>query len=221
MTITEQPPRPDVSEMVVVHDVLRDVLDAAPALVSAAGPADPDRVALISNFYDNVLSFLAVHHHGEDELVFPRLADRCPQDADLIGRVAAQHHDVDSAVAASEQSLREWAAGDASAQARVAAALTELGATIRAHLDDEEREVLPLCEAQLSLAEWSELPGHAMRAFAGDKLWLITGLIRQRMTPAQRDNMLANMPPPLVEMWASFGEAAFDDLIAAVGAPLG
>jgi hemerythrin-like domain-containing protein len=219
LTITEQTPRPDVSEMVVIHDVLRDVLDAAPELVGAADA--PGRARMLSNFYDNVLNFLAVHHAGEDELVFPRLIQRCPDDAAQVEQIAAQHHDVDAAVAASERSLTEWSAGDASAQSRVAAALADLRATMRTHLEDEEREVLPLCEAHLSIEEWSELPGHAMRAFAGDKLWLITGLIRQRMTQQQRDMMLAHMPPPLVDMWVSQGEAAFNDLIAEVGAPLG
>jgi hemerythrin-like domain-containing protein len=219
--VSAQSAHPDVSDMVVVHDVLRDVLDAAPALVGAAGPADQQRVALISNFYDNILSFLAAHHGGEDALVFPRLIERCPADAVLVEHIASQHHDVHAAVAASEQALKEWAAGDVSAQSRVASALQELGETMRTHLADEERELLPLCEANLSIQEWGELPGHAMRAFAGDNLWLITGLIRERMTQDQRDMMLANMPPPLVEMWVSSGEDAFNTLIAEVGPPLG
>jgi hypothetical protein len=47
------------------------------------------------------------------------------------------------------------------------------------------------------------------------------GLIRQRMTQRQRDLMIAHMPAPVVEMWTSFGENAFNQLIAEVGPPLG
>ena len=40
------------------------------------------------------------------------------------------------------------------------------------------------------------------------------------MTRAQHDEMIANMPPPAVEMWNGFGEKAFNKLVAEVGAPL-
>jgi hypothetical protein len=40
------------------------------------------------------------------------------------------------------------------------------------------------------------------------------------MTQAQRDDMIAHMPPPAVDMWTGFGEAAFKQLMAEVGPPL-
>jgi hemerythrin-like domain-containing protein len=221
MTVTDQLPRPDVTEMVVIHNTLRDVLAAAPQIVGSARPDDPSRVAMVASFYENVLNFLAVHHSGEDALVFPKLMQRCPADAERVAEIAGQHHDVDDAVAAATSSLAAWAGGDAAAQISVAVALADLGATLRSHLADEEREVLPLCEVTMTVAEWGELPGHAMRAYSGDKVWLILGLIRQRMTPLQRDTMLANMPPPLVEMWNTVGESAFNGLMTEIGPPLG
>jgi hypothetical protein len=90
-----------------------------------------------------------------------------------------------------------------------------------AHLDDEERELLPLCAQHLSAPEWGALPGYALGSFEGDKIWLILGLIRERLNQAQRDDeMLAHMPPPAVEMWTSFGEQAFGELMVEVGPPL-
>jgi len=80
------------------------------------------------------------------------------------------------------------------------------------HLDREESDALPLCEANLSVEEWGSLSGHGMANFHGDKIWLILGLIRERMTEAQRAAMLEHMPPPAVEMWTSFGEQAFKEL---------
>jgi hypothetical protein len=52
-------------------------------------------------------------------------------------------------------------------------------------------------------------------------VWLILGLIRDQMTQAQRDQMLAHMPPPAVEMWTSMGEQAYKNLLAEVGPPVG
>jgi hypothetical protein len=40
--------------------------------------------------------------------------------------------------------------------------------------------------------------------------------VRESMTQAQRDNMLAHMPPPVVEMWTTQGEAAFNAYMAEV-----
>lgn len=220
MTSTTEP-RPDTTEMVVVHDVLRDTLSAAPALIGAAGSDDADRVELLKNLYANVLAFLTVHHEGEDELIYPLLLDRAPEQRELIARVNAQHHEVEELIARTGAAVNGWVAGDAGSQERAAAALHELGERLSVHLEDEEREMLPLCAEHVSVAEWGALPGHAMQHFGGDKVWLVLGLIRERMTQGQRDLMLAKMPPPAVEMWTGFGEQAFGRLMAQIGPPLG
>ena len=60
-----------------------------------------------------------------------------------------------------------------------------------------------------------------MANFHGDKIWLILGLIRERMTDEQRAAMLEHMPPPAVEMWTGFGEQAFQDYSAVVTVGIG
>ena len=66
--------------MFAVHGVFRDSLGAAPTLVGGIAPGDAERVALIANYYENILSFLEAHHDGEEELVFPLLRERCAGD---------------------------------------------------------------------------------------------------------------------------------------------
>ena len=66
-------PRPDTSDMYAVHGGFRDTLGAAPTLVGDIASGDAERVALIANYYENVLSFLEAHHDGEEKLVFPLL----------------------------------------------------------------------------------------------------------------------------------------------------
>ena len=46
--------------------------------------------------------------------------------------------------------------------------------------------MLPLAAENLSMEEWGALPGHGMANFHGDKIWLILGLIRERMNDEQR-----------------------------------
>ena len=57
-----------------------------------------ERAATVGSYYANILELLRVHHDGEDVILYPKLLERCPADADLIARINAQHHDVESAL---------------------------------------------------------------------------------------------------------------------------
>jgi hypothetical protein len=94
--------------MLAVHRALRTALAAAPVLVGEIEPGDSARVGLIANYYDNVIAFLAVHHYGEDLLLFRLLRERCPEEIASIDRVNAQHHDVDEAVAEATELVAAW-----------------------------------------------------------------------------------------------------------------
>ena len=213
MTELATPPRPDTSDMLAVHQVFREALGSAPELIGAA--ADAERVALVGTYYANVLHFLEGHHEGEDLLVWPRLLERCPPDAATVDRISAQHHDVTPALERSQTLVGSWVdSADPARGQELSDALASLRETLLAHLDEEEQFILPLCAAHLSGPEWGELPAHGLGTFRGDKVWLILGLIRENMTQHQRDEMLAHMPPPAVEMWTSMGSAAFDAFVA-------
>ena len=217
---TGGPPRPDVTDMYAVHGVFRDSLGAAPRLVAEAGTDDPGRVALIANYYENILSFLVAHHDGEEQLVFPLLRERCAGNGVLLDRLAAEHEEAMVLLKAAESSLAAWPGGDAEAQGAVAEDLEALRVQLLAHLAEEEREGLPLCAENLSMEEWGALPWHGMAHFQGDKIWLILGMLRERMTQSQCDAMLAHMPPPALDMWTGFGEQAFEDYSGQVHAPV-
>jgi len=213
MTELADPPRPDTADMVSVHKVFRQALQSAPDLVGSA--SRHERVEIVASFYGNVLDFLDIHHEGEDLLVWPRLLERCGGDSPTVSRIAAQHQDVTPALHAATALVGPWAAsGDAADGRRLIDALAEVERVLIPHLDEEESTVLPLCAEYLSAPEWGELPAHGLGNFRGDKIWLILGLIRENMTQHQRDEMLAHMPPPAVEMWTSMGNAAFDAFIS-------
>ena len=207
--------------MYAVHGVFRDTLGAAPKLVGGIGAGDTERTALIANYYENILSFLEAHHDGEEKLVFPLLRERCAGEGALVQRMADEHHEAMRLLEEAKNTLEAWPAGDATTQKAALDALVALNAQLVDHLDEEEEEVLPLAAANLSAEEWGALPGHGMANFHGDKIWLILGLIRERMTDEQRAAMLEHMPPPAVEMWTGFGEQAFQDYSAVVTVGIG
>jgi hypothetical protein len=214
-------PRPDVTDMYAVHGVFRDTLGSTPRLVGDCAPGDAERVALIVNYYENILSFLDSHHDAEEELVFPLLRQGCPGETALIDLMADQHHEAVRLLEEAQTLLQAWPTGDAAAQRAAQDGLEALHAQLVDHLDQEEAKVLPLAAEHLSAEEWGALPGHGMANFHGDKIWLILGLIRERMTDTQRAAMLEHLPPPALEMWSGFGEQAFIDYSSIVTVPVG
>jgi hypothetical protein len=209
-------PRPDTTDMLAVHGVFRDTLGAAPTLVGGIAPGDAERVALIANYYENILSFLEAHHDGEEHLVFPLLRERDDGAAQLMDEMTGQHHEAVALLEEARAALAAWPGGDAAAQKAAEERLDELGSHLCEHLDEEETKVLPLAAEYLSMEEWGALPGHGMANFHGDKIWLILGLIRERQTEEQRAAMTAHMPPPALEMWNGFGQQAFEEYASVV-----
>ena len=207
--------RPDTSDMAAVHQVFRSSLASAPVLIeSAAG--DEDRRTLIASYYTNVLAFLEAHHDGEEELLFPLLIERAPQQKSDVDLAIEQHQDVLTLLAAARTSVTAWEPkGDAEAP-ELMRTLGSLNVALSAHLDQEEARLVPLATEYVTVEEWGMLPGHAMANFDGDKIWLIMGLIRENFTPEQRAMMLEHMPPPPRQMWETMGEASFNEMIADV-----
>jgi hemerythrin-like domain-containing protein len=209
------PPLADTSDMAQVHQVLRNAIAEAPNLFGSAAGGGPERTELVATYYDNILQFLKVHHEGEDDLVWPRLWERAPEQAAEIRRIADQHHAVTDTLQAAGNRVAEFrATGDEATAATAATALAELGAALLPHLDEEESYILPLAAQHIYAPEWGELPGHAMRSFGGDKLWLIQGLIREQFRPEQIAMMDEHMPPPVFQMWTEQGQYAFADFVA-------
>jgi iron-sulfur cluster repair protein YtfE (RIC family) len=210
--------RTNTADMYAVHGAFRTVLPEGQALVDAAGD-DPGRASSVANFYDNVLDFLHVHHTGEDELIWPRLLERCPAEAAEVQRIAAQHDEVTELLAEARSRLAAWAQSNAASDGRAAGeSLAALEAALRPHLEEEEQRILPLCSEHMSAEEWAQLPVHGFSHFAGDKPWVILGLIMDQLTDDQRAEMLAHMPPPARDMWEGFGSAAYAELKASLRA---
>jgi hemerythrin-like domain-containing protein len=210
-------PRPDTRDMVSVHRVFRDALAAAPKIVGAASSSDRDHADNVASYNRNVLAFLQVHHEGEDALVWPKLLERAPAEVGRIQEIADQHEEVHADLAVAEEALSTWAEKpDVDSGAKLAGALVYLSRALIPHLDQEEQFVLPLVEEHMTIEEYGELPAHGMQHFAGDKIWILLGLLLEAMLPDQREAMLAHMPPPVLDFWISTGRPLFDEFIADV-----
>jgi hypothetical protein len=218
MSDISRPVLTDTSDMPALHAVFRKSLGAAPGLIGGTPADDIGRSAIVGTYYDNVLRLLHAHHGGEDELVWPKLLERCPDEAEMVSEIAGQHEVVGKLMDVTMTQLQQWSG---SASERDAATLIglmgQLNDNLITHLDAEEEFVLPLCARYITPGEWAELPQHGMKHFDGDKPWLIMGLIFDNMPDGARDYVLANLPPPVGQMWVNFGSTAYAEFMADLG----
>lgn len=217
MTDASTVPLADTEDMIQVHRVFREAFAAAPALVGSVAAGDMARAEVVGSYYANVLEFLRVHHEGEDALLWPKLTERASDQAATVQRIAGQHKGVEEALVVANERLAEWRAdADPDSGVRLAVAIASLNADLVAHLDEEERVILPIAASHITMPEWGELPGHGMQHFAGDKLWLIIGLLQEQFRPEQVAMMESHMPPPVLEFWTTQGRPQFQAFIAEV-----
>ena len=92
-------------------------------------------MALIANYYENILSFLEAHHDGEEDLVFPLLRERCDGAGELIDHMAEQHHEALALLEQAKAALAAWPSGDAAAQEASQERLDELCTHLLEHLE--------------------------------------------------------------------------------------
>ena len=98
----------DTTDLAQVHRVFRDAVSAAPSLIGSATAHGTARVQLVASYYANVLALLHAHHDGEDELIWPLLVERAPDQAAEVLRIAGQHGDVGSALEAASAAVVAW-----------------------------------------------------------------------------------------------------------------
>jgi hemerythrin-like domain-containing protein len=205
----------EVRDMGIVHRTLRSTFDESAALVRAASDPTPERVAFLAQHISLTLDLLHVHHTGEDECLWPVLVERAPDDAEMVREVADQHSGVDSAIQHVRQLVDAWRqSADAAAQGALADALENLTTTLSAHLDDEERLVVPLAAVTMTQDEWNAIGEHARGSIPQEQIFLVFGMLLEPLDDDERAFMLAPLPPPVRELWDTVGEPGWEQYSA-------
>ena len=135
----------------------------------------------------------------------------------VLERIGAQHGLLKEPMDEARTAIAAWRASPSIEGGQtVVTLITTVDETLRPHFEEEETELLPVASAWMSPEEWAQLPGHALRSFSGDKPWLALGLVRERLTSDQRDQMLSGMPPELQSLWTDQWEPAFTSFMAEI-----
>jgi iron-sulfur cluster repair protein YtfE (RIC family) len=209
--------RPDTRDMIIIHRVFRREFGLAPALVRGVAAGDTARAGQVAGHVTEFTTMLHHHHTGEDELVWPRLRDRAELSSALIDRMEAAHAVVERLLGDLDRLLPAWSiSADAGSREDLAATLDELHTTLIAHLDEEEREVLPICQEHMTAEEWAELGVRGMAATPKNRRLSILGHILEDATPEERQQFLTHVPAPARLVFKLVGQRAFDKEVAGI-----
>ncbi len=198
MTATANQTLIDVHDMVVAHRTFRREFRLLPPLVRAVRPGDTARATVLADHGRMLLTGLHLHHNSEDVLLWPKLLERCTPDAELVHRMEAQHERVHDALERLRPALDRWEAEARPAVSEeVAAGFEALHAALVEHLDEEEREILPLAARHLTQAEWDELGEHGVKDMRKKDLPIMFGAVAEEATPEERVVLFGFVPLPV------------------------
>ena len=205
-----RPDGPWVHEMVLVHRVFRRELGLAPTLVAAVAPHDRRAAARIGAHLRFVLDGLHVHHCGEDELLWPLLAERAAAEGGLVDGMQSQHAALAAHIDRVQSVLLRWqTTAQPTAGAELVAALRPLHELLVAHLDEEEQRILPAVAAWITADEWGRLARHGFAHMPKRALFRQLGAILEDADDVERRDFLATVPPPVRLLWTAFGRRVY------------
>jgi len=144
--------------MAIVHAAFRRAYKEAAQLVRANPAPSAGRVTFLAEHIVLALMLLHIHHEGEDELLYPKLIERAPDQAPMTEQVEHEHETIKTAPDATAAACAAWRAGpSAETGEALAASLDELNTVAQVHLGDEEQKVVPLAAVTVTQEEWDAL----------------------------------------------------------------
>jgi len=197
----------DTSNMLLVHRVFRRELRLLATMVAATEPGDVERRRRVCLHGNEMIDALEEHHRSEDELLWPRLAARAPEATVLAGEMQRDHDVVGEAASAARSGFERWAASDVRDELR--AQLEELHRQLCAHLDREERDVLPLVGRHITEGEWAELAERGFGSMPKSRALVFLAHMLEGSDITEYERMMAVVPTPVRALHKLYGRRAF------------
>jgi hemerythrin-like domain-containing protein len=188
----------DVRDMAIVHRTFRSTYAEAARLVREDPAPSRARVTFLADHIDFIVEALHIHHEGEDELMYPKLIERLPDQASMTEEVEHEHQFVKTALDDVSAACATWRDRSSAETAEgLASALDQLNFVAERHLDDEEQKIVPLAAVTLTQEEWDAIGEHAVAQIPRDKQPIAFGLILDPLDDTDRAHMKRVLPPPV------------------------
>ncbi len=199
----------DTSDMLLLHRMFRREFSRMPSLVRQAA-GSRERAAIVGPYALEMRGLLHVHHHGEDELLYPLLQERVSLQQDLLERMDAQHRVVGDALDVIEADLETWTTtADPAIGERIAELIEEMVPVLDEHLTEEEEQVLPLAAVHLTQAEWDRMAEHGLGALPKSRRLVILGYILADTTPQELADFCTVLPTPVRVLYKLAGKRQY------------
>jgi hemerythrin-like domain-containing protein len=188
----------DVRDMAIVHRTFREAYDEAAQLVRGATTASDTRVGFLADHVDFCIAMLHIHHEGEDDLLYPPLIERAPEQAPVTEEIEHEHESIRAALDVATARCNAWRQSpSASTAADLATALDALSSELDRHLDDEEAKVIPLAAITLTQQEWDAIGEHAVAQIPRKQRGIAFGMILDPLDEDERAYMKRSLPAPV------------------------
>ncbi len=171
----------DTRTMGIVHSALRRDLERTRVALTTAPYPDGERRRAIGDHLLAMMHFLHVHHHGEDEGLWPMVQHKDPSTVPLVERMERDHERIAPAIAALEEAAEAYRTS-ALEREPLLSALAGLTEVLLPHLEREETEAMPVVSATLTRRDWDSYEQeHAIKVKSfvelGDEgQWVLDGL---------------------------------------------
>jgi hemerythrin-like domain-containing protein len=188
----------EVRDMAIIHVTFRNGFTESARLVRANPTPSAARVTFLADHIDFSLAMLHHHHESEDELLYPVLIAKVPEQAAHAEEVEHEHQLVAGAIDAVSTACSAWRRRPtAETGEALAAALDSLNAQLQPHLDDEERDIVPLAAVTLTQEEWEAIGEHSRSQIPRDKIAIAFGMLLEPLDDSDRAYMKATLPAPV------------------------
>jgi hemerythrin-like domain-containing protein len=191
--------RPDLRPSYLEHRAMRADAARLTELVSAARPADTDRLTRLASWYARYEGAIHDHHTAEEAVIYPALLERDPSFAAADAELESEHLLLVDRLAVARESLHglSSAAGGYSWERErdeAVHAAQALRTVIDAHLDHEEKVAFPRYQDAFTAADFTEL-GQAAWKLVGRRGVIFAGpWVLDHATAEERAEMLAASP---------------------------
>jgi Hemerythrin HHE cation binding domain len=192
----------DMSMMFAMHDALRRELVQV-ARIASLRDDHPGGLLRAALGWELFKKFLLVHHHSEDDALWPALRAHSagrPGRVTLVDALEAEHAAIDPLLTAIDAAAADPDYG----YQQFGDIVDELATKLTGHLAHEESDGLPLIDASLTPAEWEHFAQVHTERIRDDAAmympWLLNGA-----SPQMLNAVLSKFPPPLLaayrEQW--------------------
>ena len=181
--------------MAIVHQTFPNAFTESAQLIRANPTPSPERVAFMSDHVDFALGMLHHHHASEDELLYPLLIQRAPEEAAETERTQHQHKEVEGTIEAATNACVTWRKSpSAESGEALATSLEALNEALQPHLDDEEQITVPLAAVTLTQAEWDKMGEQGTAGIPKKMLPVAFGMLLEPLNESDRALMKAELP---------------------------